>query len=113
MQRIYTDAISYAIFYSLKYQLWLSKPDDELCQIVPIDDCLSNVLLLEYARCQRLSVVEKRIRNRAVELRKYDKRDQDRFWLLIYQVSRASTLDSLGQKFLAELKRQRFEFVRI
>ncbi len=79
MQRIYTDAISYAIYFSLKYQLSLSKCDDELCQIIPIDDCLSSVLLLEYARSQQLSVVQRRIWKRADELRKYDRRDQDRF----------------------------------
>ena len=113
VQRVYTDAISYALYYSLKYGLSLSKSEDELCQIIPIDDCLSNVLLLEYAKSKQLSSVQTKIWNRAAELRKYDRRDQDRFWLLIYQVSRASTLDKLKQSFLANLKRRGFEFVRI
>ena len=112
IQRIYPDAIAYALYYSLKYDLQFKMPEDKLHKnIIEIDDCLSQVLLLEYAKRHKIKSIRKAIRNRARRLRGMETREQDRFWLLIYQLWQARTLSKEGQLFLAELKKKRFKFV--
>ena len=57
IQRIYSDAIAHALYYSLKHSLQLSTPEDKLREIIKIDDCLSDVLLLEYAKRHRIKSI--------------------------------------------------------
>ena len=111
IQRIYSDAIVHALYYALKYDLQLSTSEDKLREIIKIDDCLSDVLLLEYAKRYRIMRIQRAIRRRADKLKGMEVREQDRFWLLIYQLWRKKTLNDKGQPFLAELKRKRFSFV--
>ena len=111
IQRIYSDAIVHALYYTLKYDLQLSTSEDKLREIIEIDDCLSDVLLLEYAKRYRIMRIQRAIRRRADKLKGMEVREQDRFWLLIYQLWRKKTLNNEGQLFLAELKRKRFSFV--
>ena len=116
IQRIYPDAIAHALYYSLKYDLQFSMSEDKLGkeitgQIIEIDDCISMVLLREYAKRHGLKSIQDAIRERANKLKGVDSREQDRFWLLIYQVWREETLRDKGQTFLADLKRERFSFV--
>ena len=111
IQRIYSDAIAHALYYSLKHNLQLSTPEEKLREIIKMDDCLSDVLLLEYAKRYRVKSIRDAIRRRADKLKGMDIREKDRFWLLIYQVWRDKTLRDEGQLFLAELKRNRFGFI--
>ena len=110
--RIFPDAIAYALYYSLKHNLQLSSLEDKFREIIKIDDCISNVLLLEYAKRHRIQNIQDSIRRRADKLKDLETREQDRFWLLIYQLWRAQTLEKKGQKFLASLKRRKFTFLR-
>lgn len=50
IKRIYPDAISHAIYYSLRYGVSLNMCADMVKKIVEIDDCISMVLLYEYGR---------------------------------------------------------------
>ncbi len=111
IQRIFPDAIAHALYYSLKHNLQLSTPKDKLQEVIEIDDCLSNVLLLEYAKRYGVKSIRGAIRRRADKLKGMEIREKDRFWLLIYQVWREKTLRDEGQSFLAELKRNRFGFI--
>lgn len=111
IEKLYPDAIAHAMYYSLKYNVQLRNLDHRSPQIVEIDDCVSNVLLLEYATRHKLSRIRKEIRRRADKLKDLERREQDRFWLLIYQLWQARTLEGRGQSFLAHLKRNRFSFV--
>lgn len=111
IQRIYSDAIAYSLYYALKHNIQLSTSEEKLQEIVEIDDCLSNVLLLEYAkRCEAKSIRD-RIRKRTDKLKGMEPREKDRFWLLIYQLWSEEMLDDEGQQFLAELKLNCFDFV--
>ena len=111
IQRIFPDAIAHALYYSLKHNLQLSTPEDKLREVIEIDDCLSNVLLLEYAKRYGVKSIREDIRRHANRLKGTDPREQDRFWLLIYQVWLKKTLNDEGQQFLAKLKQNRFSFV--
>lgn len=111
IQRIYPDVIAHALYYSLKHSLRLTTPEDKLLEVIKIDDCLSNVLLLAYAKRFRVKSIIDAVRRHVDKLKDMEIREQDRFWLLIYQVWREKTLRDKGQSFLAELKRNRFDFI--
>jgi len=60
-----------------------------------------------------LSATKMLIRKRADNLKGLDTRDQDAFWILIYQIWPEADLRRQGQDFLADLKRNGFQFCRI
>ena len=112
IRKIYSDAIAYALYYTLRYNLRLGISESKLEDVITIDDCLSNVLLLEYARRHKIGNIQTKIRQRAEKLRGTENREKDRFWLLIYQIWHVQTLRKENQNFLAKLKQKGFKFVR-
>lgn len=110
LRKLYPDAIANAIFLALKYDFILGLEDDQLIDIVELDDCVANVLLLEYAKRYGREKVKKVVSARANELKKADRRDRDKHWLLIYQVWSKEELQGNGQGFLADLKGVGFQF---
>ena len=111
VKRIHSDAISHALYYSLKHNVQFSNLDRHLEDIIKIDDCISHVLLLEYAKKNGCADIREKISERAEELRGTEIREKDRYWLLIYQVWCEKTLQCEGQSFLAELKKRDFNFL--
>ena len=110
LRKLYPDAIAHAIFLALKYDFILDLKDDQFVEIVALDDCVANVLLLEYAKLRGRKKVKSAVTSRAKELKIADQRDKDKHWLLIYQVWSKSELKGSGQGFLAELKSKDFQF---
>ena len=111
VRRLYPDAVAHGLYYAIKYDLAPSIASIEDA-IVRLDDCLTLVLLLEYAKLRRMPSLIRKIRRRANRLRGGELRDQDRYWLLIYQVWSTRVLAGEGQRFLADLKSKGMEFVR-
>ena len=93
VQKIQSDAISHALFYSLKHNVQFSKVEKYQKEIVEIDDCISLVLLFEYAKLNSCVEICEMIIDRANELRGLEMREKDRNWLLIYQVWCEKTLE--------------------
>jgi len=110
LRKLYPDAIAHALFLALKYQFVLKLKDETLKEIVPLDDCITNVLLLEYAKQYNRKSVKSAVTKRANELKTADQRDKDKQWLLIYQVWTKKELNGNGQVFLADLKEKGFQF---
>ena len=110
LRKLYPDAIAHAIFFALKYDFALGLEDKQLIEIVTLDDCVANVLLLEYAKLRGRQKVKTAVTSRAKELKNADQRDRDKHWLLIYQAWSESELKGNGQNFLAELKGMGFQF---
>jgi hypothetical protein len=113
LRKLYPDAIAHALYYALKHEAELILNDDELKEIVALDDCVVNVLLFEYATRNKRAKVVAAIRGRANEIKRWDKRDSDKQWLLIYQLWTANELAGNAQGFLAELKTKNFRFLKI
>ena len=90
----------------------LNVPEAQLRRILPIDDCICDVLLLEYSTRQSLTKLAGSIKARANNLKGLDSRDQDAFWLLIYHVWSVAELKGNGHELLGDLKQQKFSFVR-
>lgn len=113
LRKLYPDAIAHALYYALKHEVELNLNDDELKEIVALDDCVVNVLLFEYATRNKRAKVVAAIKDRANEIKRWDKRDRDKQWLLIYQLWTANELTGNAQGFLAELKTKNFQFLKI
>lgn len=110
LRKLYPDAIAHAIFLSLKYDFALGLKDQQLKEVVALDDCIVNVLLLEYAKVKDRPQLEKAVKKRCNSLKTADQRDKDRHWLLIYQVWTEAELRGRDQGFLADLKGKEFAF---
>lgn len=113
LRKLYTDAIAHALYYALKHSVMLNLTLNELTEIVALDDCITNVLLLEYAKLHKQEEVVASIKKRGAELKSSDKRERDMQWLLIYQLWSIDDLKGNSQTFLADLKTQNFKFLSV
>lgn len=113
LRKLYPDAIAHALYYVLKHGVELSLDDNDLKEIVALDDCIANVLLLEYATRHKRAKVVSALKKRATEIKSSDKRERDKQWLLIYQLWSAKELKDNAQAFLSELKAKDFKFLEI
>ncbi len=111
LRKLYPDAVAHALYYVLKHDVALNMDDAELKEIVALDDCITNVLLLEYATRHKRAKVVSAIKLRANEIKAADSREKDKNWLLIYQLWSVKDLNGNGQAFLAELKAKDFKFL--
>ena len=111
IQGIYPDAIAHGLYYSLIYGRRLRVLETSLVDVVDMGDCLTNVLLLKYASIFGVTKIRSRVHRFTNSLRGLERREKDRYWLLIYQMWNATTLDGEGQGYLARLKRSGFQFV--
>lgn len=112
LRRVYPDAISHALFYAIKHKLTLPLTEAQLRKVIKIDDCICDVLLLEYAKQRKLKNLVQAVKTRANNLKGLLSREQDPFWLLIYQVWSEADLRGNGQELLANLKAGSFSFMR-
>lgn len=106
------DSFSYAIYYALKHQIHLDVDEGQLRGAVELDDCIANVLLLEYTSTHRLKTVYSAIKQKTDALKSSDKRKKDKNWLLIYQLWSADELNGNAQCFLGKLKSNNFKFLK-
>lgn len=111
-KKIYPDSIAHALYFAIERDFEITLSEDELNTIIQIDDCLTNVLLWEYAARRDLDEFKKPLRKRVEELKGQEKRDQDAHWLLIYVIWSEAELRGNGQAFLADLKTKKFEFTK-
>lgn len=111
VRKLYPDAIAHALYYVLRHGVVLSLNDEELKEIVVLDDCIANVLLLEFATRHKRKKVITAIKDRANEIKAADSREKDKNWLLIYQLWSVKDLKGNGQAFLADLKAKGFNFL--
>jgi hypothetical protein len=110
VRKLYPDSIAHALYFVLKHDLTLDLKDEALIEIVALDDCVTNVLLLEYAKRHKRAKVKSAITTRAKLLMTEDSREKDKHWLLVYQVWSKKELQGNGQGFLAKLKGAGFQF---
>lgn len=112
MDKIHPDSIAHALYFAIEHDFEIHLAEDKLKAIIQIDDCLSNVLLWEYATRRSLTKINRWLRARADNLQRQEKRDQDAQWLLIYTIWSRADLNGNGQSFLANLKKRSFEFTK-
>jgi len=113
VRKLYPDAIAHGLYISLKghHQYTLSSETES--GILAVEDCIVLVLFREYAQRHGKTAIVAQIDARALSLRTMNSREQDRFWLLLYQVLTADQLLACGQTFLCKLKNGGFNFVKL
>lgn len=111
INRIYPDSIAFSIYFAMKYDFNINLSEDECNEIIAIDDCLTNVLLWDYATRNGHQKAIKRLKSKASSFKGQVVADQDSQWLLLYTVWNEATLRGNGQLFLADLKKEAFSFV--
>ncbi len=111
LEKIQPDILAHALYYALKHDIKIDISDKKLGDIISLDDCLSNTLLREYTEKHNISFLKKEFKNKSIDLKKSDKRTQDKQWLLIYNLWNESALRGNGQNFLADLKKLDFKFI--
>lgn len=110
LDKLHPDTIAHAIFYVIKHSQKINLSDSELLSVVAIDDCITNVLLFEYATIHGNATVAAAIQARASILKGADQRERDKQWLLIYQQWTQVELENNGQKFLGAMKAKGVSF---
>ena len=113
LQKIYPDTIAHALYYAIKHKFLIRVNEEKLIEILSLKDCITNVLLLEYATRNNLKKVIKELKQVTTKLKKAGPRDIDRNWLLVYQTWNEEELNGKGQSFLALLKKENFKFLNI
>ena len=81
IRRIYPDAIAHALYYAIKFDIE-GFSSEYLFKTLPINDCVSLVLLWEYAQKYNLTDIKTAIHKKTANLKNLEKRDADAFWLL-------------------------------
>ncbi len=112
IERIYPDSIAHALYLAVKRNVTLDKTEAALREVIRIDDCIADVLLLEYAKRLGLKKIRSAIIKRANNLKGLDAREQDPFWPLLYEVWSAADLKGNNHAFLGDLKATGFSFLR-
>lgn len=69
-----------------QHDVVLALDDKALIDAIALDDCLTTVLLFEYAKQHELNKVNAAVKKRANDIKTADAREKDKNWLLIYQV---------------------------
>jgi len=110
IQKLYPDAIAHSLYYALRYKKRIILSPSETKGILALDDGITTVLLLEYAKKWKLKHATKLIRDKSNALKLEDERTQDRQWLLIYQTWSEDDLRCADQDFLGHLKSNDFKF---
>lgn len=113
LRKLYPAAITFALYFALKYKYPVPSISRDFRKIIQIADCLSLTLLREYARFFKVPEVLKAVDRFSYKLETMSQQEQDRYWLLIYQSWSVDKLKKAKQLFLAELKRKQFCFIKI
>jgi len=105
------DGVSHGLHLAIKYDIQLDLSSEILAAIYKTNDCISLVLLYEYSKLRNLSAEIQVIEQKARALLQSNKREQDQYWLLIYQVCTKAEMQAGGQNYLAKLKDDGFDFI--
>jgi hypothetical protein len=111
LKKLYPDSIAHAIYYSIRYNARIELDDNQLIDIIKLNDCLSIVLLFEYANYIDSDYLRNKVNDYAQSLKPLDKRDIGRNWLLIYQLWTDNDLNGNGQSFLLKLRNKGVKFI--
>lgn len=111
-RKLATESILYSLYYALKYGFELDGLEEKSGDLVALEDCMILVLLRRYAIAHRLKKVKDRVRRFADKLKVAPTPEQDRQWLLVYEIWTPQTLANKGQSFLSDLKSAKMKFLK-
>ena len=104
-----TDSLSFLFYHAVKYDLKINFTIDNAKEIIVLNDCISMLLAYKYAEKQEDKDILNLFYEYAKKIIKFTKREQDQYWLFIYEILEAKHLDG----FLKKLKEENIRFYDI
>lgn len=102
-----TDALAFTFYYAIKYKKSLEIDKKTANNIVELNDCISMLLAFKYAESDKK--VRKIFIRKADEIKKLSEREQDKFWLFLYETLSVEKLP----ESLKDLKKDNIHFLKI
>ena len=102
-----TDALAFTFYYAIKYKKNLEIDKKTANNIVELNDCISMLLAFKYAELDK--EVRKVFITKADEIKKLSEREQDKFWLFLYETLSVEKLPTS----LKDLKNDNIHFLEI
>ncbi len=93
----YADSLSFLFYFAIRFKITLGSFDFN--KVISLNDCISSLLAYKYSEINSLPV--NLFHEVAETILFYSERDQDKFWLFLYEVL---PLDKLPDDFLKKLK---------
>lgn len=109
LQEPSTDSLAFAFYFSIKYKIQLDLPKNWDEDIIRLNDCVSTLLGWKYASnaCRKLD----RFKEKFNKLANEQGREQDKFWLFLYEYAENAECLPCNQNFLKCLKRKNVTFM--
>jgi len=104
LEKNITDLISFNLYFANKYDIELNGIDWNM--VTELYDCIS--LIIAYKYCCKKQISTKIFKEKAESLRKLPEREQEKFWLFLYEISPKSKLPV----FLKQLKEANITFTK-
>ncbi len=110
IERGQTDALSFCFYFAIKYGVKISKLSKKWREkVIEYNDCISILLAWKYTKKFRLK--SRLFDCKVEEIKTSDKREQDRFWLFLYEHASDKSNIPEGQEYLKELKSKNISFL--
>ena len=96
LQNWSTDSLAFVFYYAMKYKITIKISSEDVGRIIGADDCIS--LLLAYKYCKSLKMEVDQFVSKAKQIQELTERDQDKFWLFLYEVFSSTKQTGLLKK---------------
>lgn len=106
-----TDALAYCFYFAIKYDLVMGDLESPKWQkeVVEFKDCISILLAWKYAKIQGVSI--EAFKEFFQKIKGSHRREQDKFWLFLYEYAENEDDIPDGQEYLKFLKRKQVKFL--
>ena len=107
------DALAFCFYYAIKYKVKIEETSKYLDEILKKNDCIAILLAWKYAKHFPFSneCLDK-FKEKHKAIKDEEKREQDRFWLFLYEYAETEKDLPEEQSFLKELKKEKVTFLK-
>jgi len=102
-----TDSLAFAFYYAIKYNKTIERIDGCIKKIIKLNDCISTLLAYKYF--QKMGHPIGSFEEKSKELLELPEREQDKFWLFLYEILEAN---ELPDDFLKKIKKKNISFLK-
>ena len=108
-----TDTLAYCFYFAIKYQIKIELPKKWYVKIIKLNDCISILLGWKYAEnYDKRPECIKKFKQFQDGKSKEELIEQDKFWLLLYEMATTESEIPTQQQFLKKLKKQGISFLK-
>ena len=112
VERGSTDALAFCFYYATKYQLKINLDNEWSETVISLHDCISILLAWRYAKQIQDTIALGNFEEEFERIKKAASREQDKFWLFLYEHAKDESNIPKEQKFLKKLKKKNISFLK-